>query len=129
MIQQANDPRSRVREITGAGDQAGSGVTPIVSPREAALSNADSWWSDCAWRALEWLAEAGYPFTAYDLTELGVPAPDHPARWGGLFSAAATAELIECVGYAESRRPSRSRGLCRVWRGIPQAARVRGGAA
>lgn len=90
---------------------------PVESKLGDALTNADSWWRDCAWRALEHLAATGRPFTAYDVTELGVPDPDHGNRWGGLFQAACKAGLIEPVGYAESRRPSRAGGVCRVWKG------------
>ncbi|GAB3698520.1 hypothetical protein [Mariniluteicoccus flavus] len=84
---------------------------------DAAMENADDWWRDCATRALEHLAASGQTFDAYDLTELGVPDPDHPNRWGGLFQAATRADLIEPVGYRESRRPTRSGGVCRVWQG------------
>jgi len=82
-----------------------------------AVVNADSWWSDCASRALAWCAEAGFTFEAYTLTELGVPDPDHPARWGALFRAAYHRGLIVPVGFEPSRRPSRAGGACRVWIG------------
>ena len=80
-------------------------------------ANADAWWYDAARRALEWLAESGKPFDAYDLTELGVPDPDHPSRWGALFRVASSDGVIVPVGYRESKRPSRSGGVCRVWVG------------
>lgn len=81
-------------------------------------ANADTWWRDSAERALRDLAASGRTFEAYDLTEMGVPDPDHPNRWGALFRAAHTAGLIEPVGYAQSRRPGRSGGLTRLWRGV-----------
>ncbi|WP_324650989.1 hypothetical protein [Georgenia sp. H159] len=81
--------------------------------------NADDWWRDSAERALRWWAQSGQPFDAFDITELGVPDPDHPARWGALFRAAYTSGLIQPIGYHQSRRPTRSGGVCRVWQGIP----------
>lgn len=88
----------------------------------AAVAESDPWWHDCALRALSWLAEGGRPFDAFDLTELGVPDPDHPNRWGALFNAARQSGLIECVGFRESRRPSRAGGVCRVWQGKQAAS-------
>jgi hypothetical protein len=91
--------------------ERGSGLDP-------AAANGDEWWRDSAERALAWWAESGTEFDAFDLTELGVPDPDHSARWGALFNAAANVGLIEPVGYRQSRRPTRHGGVCRVWRGI-----------
>ena len=82
-----------------------------------ARDGADDWWWSPAWRAVGWLADTQTNFTAWDVTQLGVPDPDHPARWGALFRAAATAGVIEPVGYAPSQRPARAGGVCRVWRG------------
>ena len=82
--------------------------------------HADDWWRSTAERALSWLARDGMPFTAWDVSELGVPPPDDPHRWGALFRAAYTRGLIEPVGYQQSRRPSRAGGICRVWRGVQQ---------
>lgn len=88
--------------------------------------NSDDWWRSCVEAGLRHLAATGSPFDAFDLTELGVPDPDHPNRWGAAFRAAATGGLIEPIGYRESRRPSRSGGVCRVWRGVPQTSRMGG---
>jgi hypothetical protein len=85
---------------------------------EQAFDNADDWWRSVALQGLTWLAELGQPFDAYDLTELGVPDPDHPDRWGALFQAAYKQGLVEPVGYHESRRPGRAGGVCRVWQGV-----------
>lgn len=82
-----------------------------------ARDNADDWWWSAAWRAIGWLADTRTDFTAWDVSELGVPEPDHGNRWGALFRAAATAGVIEPVGYGPSRRPTRAGGVCRVWRG------------
>ena len=84
---------------------------------DLAIANTDEWWHSVAMRAMRWLAEAPGEFDAYDLTLLGVPAPDHPNRWGALFRAAHTAGVIEPAGYTQSRRPGRAGGCCRVWRG------------
>lgn len=77
----------------------------------------DHQWSSTAKTALVWLAESATPFDAYDLTELGVPDPIEPNRWGSLFREARQEGLIVPVGFRESRRPSRSGGVCRVWIG------------
>lgn len=83
----------------------------------AGLRNAEPSWLDCAWRAMRQLAAEGRDFTANDLTEMGVPDPDHSGRWGSLFAAAKAEGLIVPVGYQASRRRSRQGGVCRVWRG------------
>lgn len=82
-----------------------------------AITGRDDFWWDGAMRAVVWLARCPGEFDAFDVTELGVPEPDHPARWGALFRAAATAGVIEPAGFHQSRRPSRAGGVCRVWRG------------
>lgn len=94
-------------------DQTGDGL-------EEAWEGADWWWRDCAERALLVLAESGQEFTAYDLSEMGVPDPDHPNRWGALFNYARRMEIIRPVRFEQSRRRSRHGGVCRVWRGVPK---------
>ncbi len=84
---------------------------------QLAFDQADDWWLSVAMRGLRWLADTGQPFETFDLTELGVPDPDHPNRWGALFRAAHTAGLIEHHGYAIARRPGRAGGLTRTWTG------------
>lgn len=83
-----------------------------------AWDNADDFWRSVAMRALRWLAQLDPPFDAWSLVELGVPEPDDPHRWGGLFRHAVGLGLIECVGYAPSRRPSSPSGIVRLWRGV-----------
>jgi hypothetical protein len=88
-----------------------------------AIENRDPFWWSSAMRALKWLAADGQPFECYDISKLGVPDPnpgDTANRWGALFSAAAKANIIEAIGYTQSKRPSRSSGLCRVWRGTAE---------
>lgn len=89
----------------------------MTSGVQLAFAAADDWWMSSAMRALRWWADSGQPFEAFSLTELGVPDPDHPNRWGALFRAASTAGLIEHHGYTQSRRPGRSGGLTRTWVG------------
>ena len=80
----------------------------------------DDWWLSTAETALAELIRRGQPFTAADLTDLGVPDPDHPCRWGSLFAAAKARGDILPLGYRTSPRPSRNAGICRLWLGIPR---------
>lgn len=89
-------------------------------PADQAIANADDWWTSCARAALATAAATRLPFDAYTLTELGVPDPDHPARWGGLFRTARAAGLIRVAGYAPSRRPGVNGSLVRLWVGTDQ---------
>jgi len=83
---------------------------------------ADDQWKDSAERAVRELAGRRVDFTAEDLTDLGVPDPDHPARWGSLFAAMKKLGVVRPVGYRASARPSRNGGVCRVWQGTGAAA-------
>lgn len=100
---------------TGAGKNSLAADTIL---RET-YDNADSWWIDCAERAVSWWAAAGVPFTADDLRDLGVPEADHPNRWGALFAAFHRRGTIVPVGYRVSTRKARHGGVLRVWRGVP----------
>jgi len=86
------------------------------------MANADEWWKSCAEKAARQLASDGVEFTADDLTEMGVEDPDHPSRWGSLFSALKRDGVITPVGYRPSTRKSRNGGVCRVWIGSKAAA-------
>ena len=88
----------------------------------AILDRADQPWRSCAEAALAVLIRSGRPFTAADLTELGVPDPDHSCRWGSLFAAAKARGDVLPLGVTISRRPGRNSGYCRQWLGIPRAA-------
>lgn len=114
--------QSRQSVGTLTAQVAVAGADTIVADTYA---NADDWWRDCAWRAVDHMAAAGVDFTAADLTELGVPDPDVPNRWGALFRAALTAGVIVPVGFVVSSRPSRHGGVCRVWRGAEHAGVAR----
>jgi hypothetical protein len=90
-----------------------------------ANENANAWWKSCADRAIDYLAALDYPFSADHVAAL-VPEPDHPCRWGARFHAAVRAGVIRPVGYVLSERPSRHRGVVRLYRGGP-CADTRGG--
>ena len=74
-------------------------------------------WTSQALAAIEAAALAGEPFDAFALTQRGLPQPPSSSMWGPLFREAARAKIIRKVGVHESERPSRARGLCRVWLG------------
>lgn len=97
-------------------------VERAIFDAAAVLANADAWWRSCAELALVYLARCGAPFSADDLTDLGVPDPDHPNRWGALFRAACSRGEIVPVGFTVSRRPSRRGGVVRVWAGVGSEA-------
>lgn len=117
----SNTPAPRQRDEGASENHMVAGLAHEASRSgvQRSAENADAWWWSPAWRGLTWLAGTDTEFQASDLTVLGVPDPEHPARWGALFTKALHAGLIEPVGYAPSKRPSRSGGVCRVWRGRP----------
>lgn len=103
---------------------------PSLLDVAASIDRADSWWRSCAEQAATQLIQRGVEFTAHDLTDLGVPNPDVPARWGSLFASLKAAGLIIPVGYRPSPRTTRNGGVTRVWRGIPRtSSAARGGEA
>jgi hypothetical protein len=81
-----------------------------------ANENTDSWWKSCADRAIDYLAAVGEPFSA-DHVQALIPPADHPCRMGARFRAAVLAGTIRPVGYTLSERPSRHRGVQRLYRG------------
>lgn len=85
------------------------------------LENTDEWWKSTAEAGIKHLADRGAPFEAFDLTEIGVPDPDHSARWGAIFKAAQRAGTITMAGYAISRRPGRHGGITRLWIGTKKS--------
>lgn len=96
------------------------GEEPDTPPGlQRAIDNTDDQWRSMSMQALRHMAATGRTFSAFELSdELGLVDPDHPNRWGALFRRAHTAGLIEPVGYAQSRRPGRAGGSCRLWRGV-----------
>ncbi|WP_296139673.1 hypothetical protein [uncultured Tessaracoccus sp.] len=83
----------------------------------------DTWFLDCAHRAIAQLATAGVTFTTDDLRDMGVPEPDHPSRWGAVMQAAYRAGVIRPVAATRSRRTVRHGGLHRLWEGVPTTER------
>lgn len=81
----------------------------------AIRGHPDPAWETNALLAIETLAATGTPFTAADLTLLGIDDPDHPCRWGSVMAKAKTLGLIERVGYGPSPRHSRSGGVTAIW--------------
>lgn len=78
-------------------------------------------WREHARWVMDLLAAEGHPFDSYHLSELGVPEPHHPGQWGALFRTYSNRGLIEPLGFEYSRRPTRSGGVCRTWRGTERA--------
>ncbi|MDQ5860637.1 MAG: hypothetical protein M3536_00030 [Actinomycetota bacterium] len=82
-----------------------------------AMVLVDLEWESDARAALEHVAKEGKPFTAYDLTtKAELRNPPSSGQWGALFRHAAEDGIIRRVGFAESLRPGRNGGLCRVWK-------------
>jgi hypothetical protein len=80
----------------------------------------DVWWKSCADRAIAYLAALDQPFSSDDVQAL-IPAADHPCRMGARFRTAVLAGTIRPVGYVLSSRPSRHRGVQRLYRSGPSA--------
>ena len=76
----------------------------------------DAWWKSCADRAIDYLAAVDQPFSA-DHVQALIPPADHPCWIGARFHAAVRAGVIRPVGYVLSERPSRHRGVQRLYRG------------
>lgn len=96
-------------------------VTEVAAILAQIDCNTDDWWRSCALAGLEYLAATARPFTAYDLTSLGVPEPQHPNQWGPVMSTAAHAGMIRHAGYVPSLRPSVHRSVVRQWIGAQAA--------
>jgi hypothetical protein len=78
--------------------------------------SGDAWWRPCASTALLYFASLDQPFSADDVLTL-VGMPDRPNQVGAVFPAAVVAGTIIPVGYVLSTRPSRHRGVQRLYRG------------
>lgn len=85
-----------------------------------AAANTPPDWATACRAAIEEMARRGIPFQAADLIrERLIDEPDHPARWGAAFNAAARAGVIEHHGVVPSARATVHRSLCRQWIGTP----------
>ncbi|MFE7954425.1 hypothetical protein [Streptomyces sp. NPDC057413] len=93
-----------------------------------ATANTTPEWADACRAAIETMARRGVPFQAADLVAEGlVDEPDHPARWGAAFNAAARAGVIEEAGFVRSKRATVHGSICKQWTGT--AAFLAGAAA
>jgi hypothetical protein len=81
-----------------------------------ANNSTDAWWRSCADAAIKYLAALDEPFSSDHMAAL-VPEPDHPCRWRDRFHAAVWDGVIQPVGDVLSTRPSRHRGVQRLYRG------------
>lgn len=88
---------------------------------ELILGHSDSWWRDCAERAIIACAATGVPFSADTLVDMGVPEPDCVQRWGALFGSFRRRGLIEVVGFKTSPRQTRQGGVVRIWQAVAGA--------
>lgn len=79
---------------------------------------ASSEWAQAAQLVLEDLIASGQSFTSEDI-RLVVGPPPSPSALGALLLRASKAGRIECVGFEQSKRPSRHAGMLRRWRGSP----------
>lgn len=123
-----SEKRTASKQVTSSGNSRDRHVdsAPLtLAALSAALrdygvhqadENTDASWKSCADRAIDYLAALDYPFSADHVAAL-VPDPDHPCRWGARFHAAVRAGVIRPVGYVLSERPSRHRGVQRLYRG------------
>ncbi|WP_420032302.1 hypothetical protein ACN2WE_05415 [Streptomyces sp. cg28] len=83
----------------------------------ATANTAPDWATACR-NAIELMARRGTPFQAADLIAEGlVDEPDHTARWGAAFNAAARAGLIEEAGFVKSKRATVHGSICKQWQG------------
>ncbi|MGW9638861.1 hypothetical protein ACWHAU_06840 [Streptomyces albidoflavus] len=106
--------------IAGAVDPA-AGETAKRTGIARAVENTPADWAVACRAAIEEMARRGRPFQAADLIAEGlVDEPDSPARWGGAFSSAAAAGVVEHAGVVPSARATVHRSLCRQWIGTPE---------
>lgn len=105
-------------EPTEGTVSAAAGETAKADGIARAAANTPSDWATACRAAIELMARRGTPFQAADLIAEGlVDEPDHTARWGAAFMAAAKAGVIEHAGVVPSRRATVHRSLCRQWIG------------
>lgn len=116
--------KPRVSGVQSSGRRAESAPLTLAALSAAlrdyniakANENTDRWWKSCADRAIDYLAALDSPFSA-DHVQALIPPADHPCRIGARFHAAVNAGVIRPVGYVLSERPSRHRGVQRLYRG------------
>jgi len=116
MTQQLQFPMEPARGTVSA--TAGEAAKQDGMARAAANTPPD--WGTACRAAIELMARRGIPFQAADLIAEGlIDEPDHPARWGAAFMAAAKADVIEEAGYVRSKRATVHGSICKQWTGTP----------
>jgi hypothetical protein len=106
----------------GAIDPAAAQRAQGAGMAEAAAHTPGEWAAACD-AAIREMARRHVPFQAADLIEQRlVGEPDHPARWGPRFGAAARAGVIRHFGYAPSKRTTVHKSICKTWIGTPGGA-------
>jgi hypothetical protein len=104
--------------VPGAVDPA-AGQRAKADGMARAESGTPVDWATACDNAIREMARRGQPFQASDLVREGlVDEPDHPARWGARFGAAARAGVIRHAGAVPSKRATVHRSLCRQWIGV-----------
>ncbi|MDH6226241.1 hypothetical protein [Streptomyces sp. MJP52] len=110
--------------IPGTVDPA-AGEAAKADGIAAAQSATPITWAAACQAAIAEMARRGKPFQAADLLAEGlVDEPDHPSRWGGQFSIAAHAGVIEHAGYVRSKRATVKSSICQQWIGTATARRA-----
>ncbi|MGW1796914.1 hypothetical protein ACWCQN_13105 [Streptomyces sp. NPDC001984] len=109
--------------VHGVIDPA-AGETAKTDGMALAQANTSVEWADACAAAIELMARRGSEFQAADLIAEGlVDEPDSPNRWGPAFLRAAAAGVIEACGYAQSKRATVHRSICRTWKGAAEYRR------
>ncbi len=89
----------------------------VVLPDMLVAESLKKRWTYIAIAAIGQAAKEKDRFTAWTLSdEYGLMDPPNFRWWGLAFAQAHRNGLIEYAGFQESPRPSRARGVCRVWR-------------
>ncbi|MFD7861820.1 hypothetical protein [Streptomyces sp. NPDC059783] len=110
--------------VQGVVDPA-AGEAAKAEGMAAAAEHTDQDWAVACRAAIETMAARGIVFQAADLiAENLVGEPDHPARWGAAFQAAARAGAIVEAGFAQSKRATVHKSICKVWTGAAQQGRA-----
>jgi hypothetical protein len=103
--------------VEGTVNQA-AGEAAKADGMALAQANTPIEWADACAAAIKLMARRGIEFQAADLIAEGlVDEPDSPNRWGPAFLRAASAGVIEACGYAQSKRATVHRSICRTWQG------------
>lgn len=112
-------------EPVQGGISAAAGEAAKADGIARAAANTPPDWAVACRAAIELMARRGTPFQAADLIAEGlVDEPDHTARWGAAFNAAARAGVIEEAGFVKSKRATVHGSICKQWTGTAAARRA-----